>query len=204
MSWETETDEEEASEPNKQDLPRDGLAKGDNSDLSIIDGATWDSMPVPERVDRCNRIGMSGQYGSKSWDALTTEEKAILSGKTSDIQLQYGIKAHVALEDSDKAEWGIVRDTERSLNWKTGEGAIVGTWSRSPIDGLFHVFLEPSIEALHDKTVRLYENYVHARSTQESATKVRRTRTPKPKVTEPEEQSEAQKILDNLKNKFKK
>ena len=36
----------------------------------------------------------------------------------------------------------IEKDVEGSYSWKPGEGSIVGTWSRSPADGLIHVFLE--------------------------------------------------------------
>ncbi len=100
----------------------------------------------------------------------------------------YQIKAHVALEDSDTHAWGILRDTEGSFAWKTGVGEIVGTWSRSPVDGLIHVFLETAIQGLVDKATLRFAEYAERRRTETSKSKVPRTRTPKEQLPpEPDE-----------------
>ncbi len=71
-------------------------------------------------------------------------------------KLEYQVKAYLVLEDSDKFTWGAVRDTEGNLDRKKGEGELVGNWSKSPIDGCYHISLETSIMALVDKATQRF------------------------------------------------
>ena len=128
--------------------------------------------------------------GEKSPDELRPELPA------------YQIKAHVALEDSDTHSWGIVKDTEGSFAWKPGDGQIVGTWSRSPNDGLIHVFLETAIQGLVDKATLRFAEYAENRRTEVSKPKASRTRTPKEQPS-PEPNEELVKI-DSLRKLFGK
>lgn len=109
---------------------------------------------------------------------------------------QYQIKAHVALEDSDTQSWGITKDVEGNFLWKPGDGSIVGTWSRSPVDGLVHVFLETPLAALIDKATLRFAEYAERRRTI-APTKTPRTKTPKPQ-REPVGVSEDLTAISNL------
>jgi len=120
-------------------------------------------------------------------------------------KLEYQVKAHVALEDSDKETWGMVKDTEGNFIWETGQGALVGQWSRSPVDGLIHVFLETPIQALVDKATQQFAKYAETRRTQKIEApghKTRKARTPK--EPEPEPQSENLAKIDSLRALFGK
>lgn len=75
-----------------------------------------------------------------------------------DTKPEYQVKASLVLEDSDKETWGLVRDTEGKFDREKDEGPIVGTWSKSPVDNCYHIFLETPITALVDKaTLRTAE-----------------------------------------------
>lgn len=69
-------------------------------------------------------------------------------------KLDYQVKAHVVLEDSNTKTWGLVRDAEGQVSPKHGEGPVVGTWSKSPIDSCYHAFLETTIMALVDRATQ--------------------------------------------------
>ena len=112
----------------------------------------------------------------------------------------YQIKAHVALEGSNEYSWGTTKDTEGSFTWKTGEGEIVGTWSRSPADGLIHVFLETSLQGLVDKATLRFAELAERRKETASTPKTTRTRTPK--VEQPPEPNEELIKIDKLRKMF--
>lgn len=78
-------------------------------------------------------------------------------------QLDYQVKSHLVLEDSDKETWGLVRFIGNSVFFEPGQGEVVGTWSRPPIDDHYHVFLETPITALVDKATQLHVELVKKR-----------------------------------------
>lgn len=86
--------------------------------------------------------------------------------------LEYQVKAHIVLEDSSEESWGLARDTEGSFDRKKGEGPVVGTWSKSPVDNCYHVFLETPITALVDKATQRHVEL--ARMRRERVTKPNR------------------------------
>ena len=111
-------------------------------------------------------------------------------------------KAHIALEDSDTEDSGIVKDTLCDINWVPGQGHTIGIWSRSKIDGLIHISLLTSIEALYDSAVRTWEEFSKAR-TQQKERKARGVRGPSKKtLAEAEEQAQIQKLSDEEKLKY--
>lgn len=71
-------------------------------------------------------------------------------------ELEYQAKAHIVLEDSDTETWGVVRDTEGVLDRKPGDGPVIGSWSKSPVDNCYHAFLQTPIMALADKATQKY------------------------------------------------
>lgn len=75
-------------------------------------------------------------------------------------------KAHIVLEDSDDESSGIVKDTQCDLSWIPGQGATVGTWSRSKVDGLIHIKLLTPIEALYDSAVNTWAKFAEIRTEQ--------------------------------------
>lgn len=97
-------------------------------------------------------------------------------------KLEYQVNAHITLEDSDTQTWGMVKDTEDNFLWKPGEGILVGKWSRSPVDGLIHVFLETPLMALVDKATQRFAEYAERRRTTSSAPKTRSKSSRTPKV----------------------
>lgn len=108
------------------------------------------------------------------------EQEELEPVRTSPLMpLSYQVNAHIALEDSDTQTWGMAKDTEGSFTWKTGEGVIVGKWSRSPVDGLIHLFLETPIMALVDKATQRFAEYAEMRREKAVSPKSGRTRTPK-------------------------
>ncbi len=156
----------------------------------------WENMTIAERVNRAAASGFSGKLGSKNWDDMTPGEKTtIMHPEERPATLEYQVKAHIALEDSDSQVWGILKDLEGSYSWKPGEGQIVGTWSRSPQDNLIHVFLETSIQSLVDKSTLRFAEYAEKRRTEVSTPK---TRTRAPRVPKPELETEASEALTKI------
>lgn len=168
--------------------------------------ADWQSMTIAERVTRAQECGLSGKLGSKLWEDLTPGEKTtIIHPEERPAVQEYQIKAHVALEDSDGQPWGILKDTNSDFNWKPGDGQIVGTWSRSPKDGLIHVFLETPITALVDKATQRFAEYAEKRRQEPASAKTRAPRTPKVKApVEPTETAEELQTLSRLRDLFKR
>lgn len=76
-------------------------------------------------------------------------------------KLEYQVKAHVVLEDSDKETWGLAKFIESSFSGELGE--VVGTWTKSPVDNCYHVFLETPIMALVDKATQHHADLVKKR-----------------------------------------
>jgi len=92
------------------------------------------------------------------------ERKEIMN-EISDIKtLTHHAKAHLVLDDSDTHTFGVVRDTEGSYTWRTGEGPAVGEWTKSPHDNMYHLFLLTPTEALVDKAVVRLEEMVQKRA----------------------------------------
>ena len=111
-------------------------------------------------------------------------------------------KAHIALEGSDSEDSGIVKDTLCDINWVPGQGHTIGIWSRSKIDGLIHISLLTSIEALYDSAIRTWEEFAKER-TQQKERKARGVRGPSKKtLAESEEQLQAKKLSDEEKLKY--
>lgn len=163
-----------------------------------LGGESWDQMPVSDRVVRAKEAGLEGKLGSKSWEDLSPGERTtIMHPEERPAILEYKIKAHVALEDSDIHTWGVTKDIEGSYTWKPGEGQIVGTWSRSPSDGLIHVFLEEPISALVDKATQSFARLAETRKTETPRTKTTRTRAPKT-AKPPAEPSEEEVTISNI------
>ena len=80
-------------------------------------------------------------------------------------ELEYKVKAHIVLVDSDKYnDWGIVEDTLSNILWRPGMGEVVGTWSRAKFDGLIHITLGTSLSALQDRAVQFYAQYADERT----------------------------------------
>ena len=174
-AWQTETDERQLEPFGKED---------------------WEKLSIAERVNKAAASGLSGKLGSKNWDELTPGEKATIEfPEERPAKQEYQVKSHVALEDSDGESWGIARDTENDYSWKTGEGQIVGTWSRSPSDSLIHVFLETPIQALVDKATQHFAEYAEARRMVEPVSK--KARAPRAPKAEPEP-SEELIAIDNI------
>jgi len=92
-------------------------------------------------------------------------------------------KAHIVLEDSDTEDSGIVKDTQCDVAWVSGQGPTIGTWSKSKVDGLIHIKLLTSVEALYDSAVNTWTKFAEVRAEQK---KTRRTPGRKKKTdTEP-------------------
>ena len=178
----------------------------------------WDIMSVSARAMKASSVGLSGQLGSKPWEELSPGEKTTLMHPDErPARQEYKLKAHLALEDSgnnsgsgsgsgsDSNTWGILKDTHNDYAWVAGLGEIVGTWTRSPKDGLIHVFLEESIIALVDKATQNFAKYAEARRAAMSAPKTTRARTTTARVKAPVEEpgpSENQIKIDNLRGLF--
>lgn len=75
-------------------------------------------------------------------------------------------KAHIVLEESDTEHTGLVKDTLCDINWISGQGETIGTWSRSRIDGLIHIKLLTSIEALYDRAINTWAEFAKERAAQ--------------------------------------
>ena len=71
------------------------------------------------------------------------------------------------LEDSDHSTFGLVKDTQGDLTWKSGEGLLVGQWSRSPLNGCYHLWLEKSVDALHDERLQWWRRVIAEREARE-------------------------------------
>ena len=173
----------------------------------VLSGEDWDKMPVAERVLLVKTLGLAGITASKSWTDLTSAEAAIISGKKEPFpDLPSPTRAHVALVDSDKYDWGIAEYTEGNFEWAEPdrEKVVVGNWSRSPADGLIHVFLETPIAALQDKAIQALMDYAEKRRAKETpSAKKPRTRAPKPeKVQEPDAHDENLAKIASLRQKL--
>ncbi len=132
------------------------------------------------------------------WETETEEEKPGMP--------EYQIKAHIALEDSNSHDWGVARDTEGSFVWEPGVGPITGTWTRSPVDGLIHVFLETPTTALVDAATLRFVELAEKRLAKEATVSKPTTRkkaAPKP-TEEPSEQAENLAAIDRLRGLLKK
>lgn len=168
--------------------------------------ADWDAMTILERAERAKLSGRSGQLGSKLWDDLTPDERAsIIDPEKRPAKLEYQVKAHIALEYSDTEVWGMAKYIEKGVyTLEAAEGELVGNWSRSPTDGLIHVFLETPLTALVDKATQDFATYAVKRREQAEAPKATRTRkAPKTPKAEPEP-NEDEVAISRLRNLLRK
>ena len=130
-------------------------------------------------------------HNTPSLNDLSSKLSTITDGnEPSKIKLENKPKAHIVLEDSDTEDYGVVKDTRNDIMWVSGKGDVVGTWSRSKVDGLIHISLIDSINALYDRAVMSWSKNVEARKVQ----KIKRsrvsdgTRKPgRPKLVKPEQ-----------------
>lgn len=174
--------------------------------------ADWDTMTIAERAERAKLSGREGKLGSKLWYELTPDERAsIIDPEKRPVKLEYQVKAHVALENSDKEDWGMVKYIEKGVyTLEATEGELVGSWSRSPTDGLVHVSLETPLAALADKATQDFAKLAIRRQEQAASatatSKVSKSRSPKaPKVTKAAlEPNEDEKTINRLRSLFGK
>lgn len=89
---------------------------------------------------------------------------------------EYQVKARLVLEDSGEHTWGLVKFIGTRIFHEFGQGEVVGTWSKSPADGYYHISLETPIMVLVDKATQLHIELVNKR--REDITKAIRA-TPK-------------------------
>ena len=175
--WDTETEEQ--------------------AELELFNKADWERMTVDERATKAKESGLEGRLGSKLWEDLTPQERStIINPKKRPAMLDMQVKAHIALEDSDKESWGMVKylapgtyklgAKEAEEGEEGEEGELVGNWSRSPGDGFIHVFLETPLQALVDRAVQEFARYAEMRKETASIPKTTKARTPRAPKPEPE------------------
>lgn len=130
------------------------------------------------------------------------KEKVAMSEMAEQLHPEYKVKTRLVLEDSEKYEWGLVKDCHGCINHIPEDAEIVGTWSKYS-DGTFWVGLETSLQALQDKTVLLVAELAKRRAlevpTQKVTTRKPRRITPKP-IEEGESafSDELKKLRENL------
>lgn len=133
---------------------------------------------------------------------MTTDEIQSTTPEGTKPKFESKPKAHIALEDSDTEDSGIVKDTLCDIAWVQGQGNTVGIWSRSKIDGLIHISLISSIEALYDSAIRTWEEFAKIRA-QQDARKARGVRGPsKKKDIAPDESTQLQPLSDEEKLRY--
>lgn len=121
-----------------------------------------------------NNETVDSAHGVPNLNDLSSKLSAITDGnEPSKIKLENKPKAHIVLEDSDTEDYGVVKDTRNDIMWVAGNGDVVGTWSRSKVDGLIHISLIDSINALYDRAVMSWAKNVEARKVQ----KIKKSRT---------------------------
>lgn len=103
--------------------------------------------------------------------------------------LSYETKAHVVLEDSKKETWGIAKFIEGPFH-DTDRGVVVGTWSKSPVDNNYHIFLESPIRALQDKATQHHLELVKKREAGETGIPVPGAASRRKPGKQPEPRSE--------------
>lgn len=187
------------------------LETEDEEEKSTFNKVDWEKLTIEERVSLARYSGLEGKLGSKPWELLNHDEVARIRGEKAPPEsylpepTEFQIKAHVALIDSDKEQWGIAEFTEGDFGWAPGEGQPVGTWSKSPVDGIFHVFLETPLAALQDRAVQSFKEHAERRS---ASTTTKKTRTPGKarvrKEPEPEVVDENLAKISALRNIFKR
>lgn len=119
---------------------------------------------------------------------------------------EYQVHAIVVLEESNRYAFGMARWVKSIFSDEPGE--IVGTWSKAAMDGTYRVFLEPSIIALHDKSVQAHLEIVKKREADMLEVKGRKKTPRARKPTEPVEPSadivETQSAIDRIRQSLKK
>lgn len=90
------------------------------------------------------------------------------------LNFEYKTKIYVVLEDSNIQDYGLVKDTLGDINWVPGKGETIGTWSRSGWDNLIHISILPAIEALYDKSVKMWTEIIEKRKITSTKSQSRR------------------------------
>ncbi len=106
-------------------------------------------------------------------------------------ETEYKPKVRLVLEDSETAEWGLVKDCHGAINHIPEDADIVGTWNRYGT-GTYWISLTVATEALLDRHTQLTAKLAADRKLQASlepyqvkkTTKARVPREPKPVAAE--------------------
>lgn len=115
-------------------------------------------------------------------------------------------RAWIVLVDSDIDDWGMVEDTKGDLLWQPGKGDIVGTWTRSKVDGRIHISLLSAINALEDKAIAIWSEYAEQRRIQKATGKKPRSPRAKKEEQEPDAPlpAETQLAFNSLRAKLRR
>ena len=125
--------------------------------------------------------------GERHWE--TEEEERLPKADLS--STEYKSKVRLILEDSETAEWGLVKDCHGAINHIPEDADIVGTWNRYGT-GTYWISLTVASEALLDRHTQLTAKLAADRKLQASlepyqvkkTTKARVPREPKPVAAE--------------------
>ncbi len=120
-----------------------------------------------------------------------TEEEQVQPPEVNMQSTEYKSKVRLVLEDSEIAEWGLVKDCHGAINLIPEDADIVGTWNRYGT-GTYWISLTVASEALLDRATQLTAKLAADRKLQASlepyqvkkTTKVRVPREPKPVAAE--------------------
>ena len=151
---------------------------------------------------------MVEQKTSSPWDLEEVDESKDAVAKTVNLEdTEYKVKAHLVLEDSETAEWGVVKDCHGNINMIPPDADVVGTWSRYG-DGTYWVSITTPIEAMLDRYTQLALQLSKARADGDPLlhpkSTTRKTRTKSEKVEVDEGPSETVSKLDGLLNRLKR
>jgi len=119
---------------------------------------------------------------------------------------EYHPKARLVLVDSDKAEWGVVKDCQGNINFIPEDAEVVGTWNKYG-EGVFWVSLTTALEALSDRAIQLTKELAEQRHLTpvkaQKTTSKRTTAEPQAAVTEAEtEQAEATARIGSIRERL--
>ena len=154
----------------------------DNENWKLEEDESSENVQVaePETGSKLELFKQShpGAYTKEDIDAVEAEIKQ----KTADHH-----RAWLVLVDSDTEDWGIAEDTCGELLWIPHQGDIVGTWTRSSLDGCIHISLLSTVSALEDKAIAIWQKYSEERAIQKKAGKRASSGTKKKAVVVEEE-----------------
>lgn len=76
---------------------------------------------------------------------------------------EYQIKAHLVLEDSDRCEWGAVKDCGLHVNYIPEDAPVIGTWHKYD-GGTFWISITTPLEAMRDRAIQLTKELAESRA----------------------------------------